>query len=88
MPSHFKKAVVFAALSLSFVSCSWQNGANTAAPAAAGSGGTGRSGGGGGGRRGGGPVPVVTAKVLTKSVPVTIPAVGTVEPLQTVQIRA
>jgi multidrug efflux system membrane fusion protein len=33
-------------------------------------------------------VPVVTAKVQTKSVPVTIPAVGTAEPLQTVQIRA
>ena len=39
-------------------------------------------------RGGGGPVPVVTAKVQTKSVPVTIPAVGTAEPLQTVQIRA
>jgi multidrug efflux system membrane fusion protein len=33
-------------------------------------------------------VPVVTAKVQTKSIPVTIPAVGTAEPLQTVQIRA
>jgi multidrug efflux system membrane fusion protein len=33
-------------------------------------------------------VPVVTAKVQAKSVPVTIPAVGTAEPLQTVQIRA
>jgi multidrug efflux system membrane fusion protein len=37
---------------------------------------------------GAGPVPVVTAKVLTRSVPVTIPAVGTAEPVQTVQIRA
>ena len=36
----------------------------------------------------GGPVPVVTAKVQTKSIPVTIPAVGTAEALQTVQIRA
>jgi membrane fusion protein, multidrug efflux system len=33
-------------------------------------------------------VPVVTAKVQSKSVPVTIPAVGTAEPLSTVQIRA
>ena len=30
----------------------------------------------------------MTAKVQTRSVPVTIPGVGTVEPLQTVQIRA
>ena len=46
------------------------------------------AGGGGGRRGGGGPVPVVTAKVQTKSIPVTIPAVGTAEALQTVQIRA
>jgi multidrug efflux pump subunit AcrA (membrane-fusion protein) len=44
--------------------------------------------GAGGGAGGGGPVPVVTAKVQSKSVPVTIPAVGTAEPLPTVQIRA
>jgi len=95
MPSHLKKIAVFAALSVSFVSCSWQKGADNAASGGAAQGagtGTGRSGsaapGGGGGRRGGGPVPVVTAKVQTKSVPVTIPAVGTAEPLQTVQIRA
>lgn len=37
---------------------------------------------------GGGPVPVVTTKVESKSVPVTIPAVGTAEPITSVQIRA
>jgi multidrug efflux system membrane fusion protein len=47
---------------------------------------SGRAGGRGGGR-GGGAVPVVTAPVVTKAVPVTIPAVGTAEPLATVQIR-
>jgi membrane fusion protein, multidrug efflux system len=90
MPSHFQKAVVFALLSLPLVSC---KGADSAAPSVAAQGtapgGTGRGAGGGGGRRGGGgPVPVVTARVQTKSVPVTIPAVGTAEPVQTVQIRA
>jgi len=85
MPSHLKKAAVFVVLSVSFVACSWQKGSDGAAPAVAaqgaGSGATGKAGpGGGGGRRGaGGPVPVVTAKVQTKSVPVTIPAVGTAE---------
>ena len=53
---------------------------------------SGRAGGGGGGRRGGGggggPVPVVTTHAVTKAVPLTIPAVGTVEALSTVQIRA
>ena len=94
MPSHLKKAAVFVVLSVSFVACSWQKGSDGAAPAVAaqgaGSGATGKAGpGGGGGRRGaGGPVPVVTAKVQTKSVPVTIPAVGTAEALQSVQIRA
>ncbi len=45
-------------------------------------------GGGRGAGRGGGAVPVVTALVVSKAVPVTIPAVGTAEPLATVQIRA
>lgn len=95
MPSHLKKIAVFAVLSVSILACSWQKGAESAAPGVAAqgaSGGTGRGGpagaGGAGGRRGGGPVPVVTAKVQTRSVPVTIPAVGTAEALQTVQIRA
>src|SRR6476469_8739188 len=41
-----------------------------------------------GGRGGGGPVPVRTANVQVKPMPVTIPAVGTAEPLSTVQVRA
>jgi multidrug efflux system membrane fusion protein len=46
------------------------------------------SGGRGGGRGAGGPVPVVTARAISKSVPVTIPAVGTAEPVATVEIRS
>jgi multidrug efflux system membrane fusion protein len=95
MPSHFKKAAVFAVLSVCFAACSGDKGGDGASAAVAaqgaGSGATGSKAGrtGGGGRRGGGgPVPVVTAKVQTKSIPVLIPAVGTAEPLQTVQIRA
>jgi membrane fusion protein, multidrug efflux system len=53
------------------------------APAAAGG-----RGGRGGGRAGGGPVPVVTAEAQKKAVPVTIPAVGTVESVASVQIRS
>src|SRR5690349_20246314 len=56
----------------------------------AGGGAGGRAGGGGGGARGGrgggGPVPVVTTHAVAKPVPVTIPAVGTAEPVATVQI--
>jgi membrane fusion protein, multidrug efflux system len=48
----------------------------------------GAGGGGGRGGRGGGPVPVVTGRVQTKAIPVTIPAVGTAEALATVQVRA
>ena len=93
MPSHFTKVAVFVALGVSLASCSGQKGAETpsavATQGAAGGGAAKGGGGGGGGRRGaGGPVPVSTAKVQTKSVPVTIPAVGTAEALQTVQIRA
>lgn len=45
-------------------------------------------GGGRGGRGAGGPVPVTTTRVVTKAVPLMIPAVGSAEALQTVQIRA
>jgi len=54
-------------------------------------GGAGAPGGNAGrGGRGGptGPVPVVTTHAVAKAVPVTIPAVGTAEPVTTVQIRA
>lgn len=93
MPSHLRTSVILAVICVSFVACSGDKVADPAvapgggAPAAAQGGGGGRSG-PGGRRGGGGPVPVVTAKVLSRSVPVTIPAVGTAEPLQTVQIRA
>jgi multidrug efflux system membrane fusion protein len=83
-------AALFAVLALCLTSCS-KEGVDGATPAAAqsqspqGGGGAG----GRGGRRGaGGPVPVLMAKVQSKSVPVTIPAVGTAEPATTVQIRA
>ena len=79
------------------MSCS-KSGADGASPAAAqgqtsgNAAGTGRGTGGGGGPRGrggaGGPVPVTTTLVTKKAIPVTIPAVGTAEALQTVQIRA
>src|SRR5262245_15247344 len=45
----------------------------------------------GGGRGGGGagaPVPVVTAHVVQKAMPITIGVIGTVEPSQTVSVRA
>jgi membrane fusion protein, multidrug efflux system len=65
-----------------------QAGSSPATAGAGGSAGGARGGGGRGGRGGGGPVPVVTARAVSKAVPVTIPAVGTAEPLQTVEIRA
>lgn len=89
-------AALFLSLSLSLTGCN-KPGADGVTPVAAqtpaqgGAGGGGNQGQGrGGGRRGGGggPVPVLTAKVEAKSVPVTIPAVGTAEPLTTVQVRA
>jgi multidrug efflux system membrane fusion protein len=45
-------------------------------------------GGPGGGRGGGGAVPVLTARVEQKAMPVTLPAVGSVEAISSVQIRA
>jgi len=42
----------------------------------------------GGGRGAGGLVPVVTARVEQKAMPVTLPAIGTVEAISSVQIRA
>lgn len=71
--------------------CSKNSGSTTEQPAgdAGGGGGAGRGGARGGrGGNGGGPVPVVTTHAVSKAVPVTIPAVGTAEPVATVQIRA
>ena len=84
-------AALFVVLGLSLTACS-KEGVDGATPAAAQSqpqSGAGTGNRGGSGRRGGGgPVPVLMAKVQSKSVPVTIPAVGTAEPSTTVQIRA
>ena len=92
MPRQLLKLVVCSLVCLSFVSCSGQKEENGSAPPAAqapGAGGAPGARAGGGGRRGGGgPVPVVTARAQAKSVPVNIPAVGTAEPLTTVQVRA
>jgi multidrug efflux system membrane fusion protein len=89
MSRHLPKSIVFSLILVSFAACSGQKGPDTAAQAAAQTANGSAGGARGGGRRGGGaPVPVVTAKVQTKSVPVTIPAVGTAEALATVQIRA
>lgn len=93
MPRQLPKSLVFSILCLSFLACSGEKADNGSASQAAarpqGGGGAASGGRAGGGRRGGGgPVPVVTAKAQAKSVPVNIPAVGTVEPLTTVQVRA
>lgn len=76
---HF--AVVLIALSFT-VSCSSPSG-SPSDPAAGGG-----RGGRGGGRGAGGIVPVVTSRVEQKPMPVTLPAVGTVEAISSVQIRA
>ena len=79
--------LVLAGFSSSACSKNSGSGAQPASGEATG-GGAGRGGGRAGGRGGGGgPVPVVTAHVVSKSVPVTIPGVGTAEPVATVQIR-
>jgi membrane fusion protein, multidrug efflux system len=89
MSRQLPTTLLFSILCLSFLACSGEKGGTDAAQAAApGSGGNTAGRGGGGRRGGGGPVPVVTAKAESKSVPVNIPAVGTVEPMTTVQVRA
>ena len=97
MPRQLPPILVLSLICLSFLACSGEKG-NSGTPQAAtqaqGAGGDpnarGRAGAGGGsgGRRGGGPVPVVTTRAQARTVPVTIPAVGTVEPLTTVGVRA
>src|SRR5262245_62844043 len=87
-----RKILEFAAvplIALAFVSCNGQKAADPSTPASAQGQGGAPGGGGRGGRGGpGGPIPVTTAKVEKKALPVTIPAVGTAEALQTVQVRA
>jgi multidrug efflux system membrane fusion protein len=97
MSRHLYVSACLLVIALSVVSCS-KSGADGASPAAAqgqasgSTAGTGRGTGGAGGRGGrggpGGPVPVTTALVTKKAIPVTIPAVGSAEALQTVQVRA
>jgi multidrug efflux system membrane fusion protein len=91
MPRHLSKFIVLGLFCLSFVACSGQKAEESTqggSPGARGSGAGGAGGRAGGRRGGGGPVPVVTARVQTKSVPVNIPAVGTAEAITTVQVRA
>jgi membrane fusion protein, multidrug efflux system len=78
MHKHILCALAAVALSLPLASCSSPT---ETAPAAGG--GPGR-----GGRGAGGAVPVLTARVERKPIPVTVPAVGTVESFVTVQIRS
>jgi multidrug efflux system membrane fusion protein len=78
MSKHTSLAAVLLSLPLLVVACS-SGGERAAAP----------EGGGRGGRGGrGGAVPVVTARAENVPVPVTLPAVGTVEAITTVQVRA
>ena len=75
--------------SLAAPGCSKEAGTDQQGAAANASAGRGSGAGRGGrGAGGGGAVPVVTARAVAKAVPVTIPAVGTAEPLATVQIRS
>src|SRR5688572_10796067 len=70
--------IALAALLLSLTGCS-----EKAAPPAAG------GGGGRGGRGGaGGPAPVIVAKAHTKVVPLTLEAIGAVEPSRTASVRS
>jgi len=80
MPIQTRYAALLVTLPLFLASCSTPGG--TTNPAG-GAGPAGR-----GGRGAGGPVPVVTARVVQKPMPVTLPAVGTVEAISSVQIRA
>lgn len=82
MLNHIRNVCCLACLILA-VACS---SASEGDPAAAGGAGAGGRGGRGG--RGGGTVPVVTSHVTQKAMPVSIPAVGTVEAISSVQIRA
>jgi len=86
MPSF--RGPVAALLCLLTVACSGQTAGNGSAQSNGGAAEGGGRGRGGRGGAGGGPVPVVTAKVLSRTVAVTIPAVGTAEPISAVQIRA
>jgi len=82
MSSRFVCAVTLLGLSLTSLACGSGSAATTAA--------TGRGGGSSRGGRGGegGAVPVVTAHVVQKDVPITLDAIGNVEAFETVSIRS
>ena len=76
------------ALSLTLAACSKAPGTTDASAAPAQPAATGRASGRGGGRGdAGGPVPVSTAHVIEKSLPVTVGTVGNVEASSTVEVR-
>lgn len=83
MLTHTKQLVAALVVLPLLAACSspGRNASNTADSAGAGRG-------GGGGRGAAGAVPVVTARAVQKPVPVTLPAVGTVEAISSVQVRA
>ena len=90
MSRYLYVAALVSVIALPVVSCS-KPGADGASPAAAEgqpAGGGGRGAGRGGRGGAGGPVPVTTAVVAKTAIPVTIPAVGSAEAMQTVQVRA
>ncbi len=81
MSRHTLRAIVLAAVPFVLASCS-SSGETLGASAGGGRGER------AGGRGAGAPVPVVTAQAVRKAVPVTIPAVGTVEAISSVEIRS
>lgn len=83
MPRIAKSYVAAGLLLVSLTGCSSEKAAEPGAPGTPAAGRGGR-----GGRGGGAPVPVVTGRAQTKAIPVTIPAVGTAEPLATNQVRS
>jgi len=88
MPRHLA-AVALVLFCLSATACGKAENPSVDATATAAAGTKSGAGGGrGGGRGGGGPIPVTTALVQTKPIPVTIPSYGSAEAQQTVQVRA
>ncbi|HEX4568353.1 MAG TPA: efflux RND transporter periplasmic adaptor subunit [Vicinamibacterales bacterium] len=87
MPRHIISAVALVCCCLAASACGKAENPSVDATGGA-KGGTGAGRGGGRGGGGGGPIPVTTAVVQKKSIPVTIPSVGSAEAQQIVQMRA
>src|SRR5215470_12041569 len=83
--SRISLTVVIAIAVVSFSACS-RTDASSGTPPGGGGGGRGGRGGRGGGE--GGPVPVVTAAVQQRDVPVEVAAIGNVEAYETVSVRS